>query len=58
MPQSTMKTTSDLCDFVHEIAYAIHLYHGHGHLTRLKSNRGIMTGRSAAIHTRRFADKC
>lgn len=27
-----MKCVMELCDAIREIAYAIHLYHGHGHL--------------------------
>ncbi len=35
------KTTQDimrLCDIVRETAYAIHLYHGHGHLEKVYEN--------------------
>jgi GxxExxY protein len=30
--------TNDLCDKVRETAYAIHLYHGHGHLEKIYEN--------------------
>jgi GxxExxY protein len=33
-----MKTISELCDIVRETAYAIHLYHGHGHLEKVYEN--------------------
>ena len=33
-----MKTIFDLCSTVRETAYAIHLYHGHGHLERVYEN--------------------
>ena len=29
----------DLCDRVRETAYAIHIYHGHGHLEKIYENR-------------------
>ena len=33
-----MKTIRELCDLVRETAYAIHLYHGHGHLEKVYEN--------------------
>jgi GxxExxY protein len=33
-----MKTIHELCDAVRETAYAIHLYHGHGHLEKVYEN--------------------
>jgi GxxExxY protein len=33
-----MKTINELCDIVRETAYAIHLYHGHGHLEKVYEN--------------------
>ena len=33
-----MKTIQELCDVVREMAYAIHLYHGHGHLEKVYEN--------------------
>jgi len=33
-----MRTAKELCDVVRETAYAIHLYHGHGHLEKVYEN--------------------
>jgi GxxExxY protein len=33
-----MSTISELCDAVRETAYAIHVYHGHGHLEKVFEN--------------------
>lgn len=33
-----MKTIHELCDIVRETAYAIHLFHGHGHLEKVYEN--------------------
>ena len=33
-----MQTVMELCDVVRETAYAIHLYHGHGHLEKVYEN--------------------
>jgi len=33
-----MKTIKELCDIVRETAYAIHIYHGHGHLEKVYEN--------------------
>jgi GxxExxY protein len=33
-----MKTIFELCDLVRETAYAIHVYHGHGHLEKVYEN--------------------
>ena len=33
-----MKTIFELCGIVRETAYAIHLYHGHGHLEKVYEN--------------------
>jgi GxxExxY protein len=33
-----MKTIPELCDMVREVAYAIHVYHGHGHLEKVYEN--------------------
>lgn len=30
-----MRTINQLCDIVRETAYAIHVYHGHGHLEKV-----------------------
>lgn len=31
-------TMNQLCDLVRETAYAIHIYHGHGHLEKVYEN--------------------
>ena len=33
-----MKTINDLCDMIRETSYAIHRYHGHGHLEKVYEN--------------------
>ena len=33
-----MRSAKELCDVVRETAYAIHLYHGHGHLEKVYEN--------------------
>jgi GxxExxY protein len=33
-----LKTIFDLCSVVRETAYAIHLYHGHGHMEKIYEN--------------------
>lgn len=33
-----MRTLNELCDMVRETAYAIHVYHGHGHLEKVYEN--------------------
>jgi GxxExxY protein len=33
-----MKDISELCEIVRETAYAIHVYHGHGHLEKVYEN--------------------
>ena len=33
-----MKTINELCDIVRETAYAIHVYHAHGHLEKVYEN--------------------
>ena len=33
-----MRTIKELCDIIRETAYAIHLYHGHGHLEKVYEN--------------------
>jgi GxxExxY protein len=38
MLKTNVKTIFDLCSTVRETAYAIHLYHGHGHLEKVYEN--------------------
>ena len=33
-----LMTINELCDVVRETAYAIHVYHGHGHLEKVYEN--------------------
>lgn len=33
-----MKTINELCDLIRETAFAIHVYHGHGHLEKVYQN--------------------
>src|SRR6266481_3375038 len=33
-----MQTINELCDIVRQTAYAIHVYHGHGHLEKVYEN--------------------
>ena len=33
-----MRTINELCDIVRETGYAIHVYHGHGHLEKVYEN--------------------
>jgi GxxExxY protein len=33
-----MRTINELCDLVRETSYAIHVYHGHGHLEKVYEN--------------------
>lgn len=33
-----MRTINELCDIVRKTAYAIHIYHGHGHLEKVYEN--------------------
>ena len=33
-----MKTIYELCDLIRETAYAIHVYHAHGHLEKVYEN--------------------
>jgi len=36
--EEKMRTINELCDTVRETAYAIHVYHGHGHLEKVYEN--------------------
>jgi GxxExxY protein len=36
--RTAMKSINELCRFVRETAYAVHLYHGHGHLEKVYEN--------------------
>ena len=51
---------NDLCDKVRETAYAIHVYHGHGHLEKIYENAlahrlrkiGLSIGQQAPLQVR------
>jgi GxxExxY protein len=44
-----MKTIKELCDIERENAFAIHLYHGHGHLEKVYENALANRLRKAGI---------
>ena len=44
-----IQTVMELCDVVRETAYAIHLYHGHGHLEKVYENALAHRLRKAGI---------
>ena len=45
-----MKGINELCDIVRETAYAIHCYHGHGHLEKVYENALTHRLRKAGLH--------
>ncbi|MBM4164662.1 MAG: GxxExxY protein [Lentisphaerae bacterium] len=47
-----MRTINDLCDRVRETAYAIHVYHGHGHLEKVYENALTHRLRKAGLDVR------
>jgi len=47
-----MKTINELCEFVRETAYAIHLYHGHGHLEKVYENALAHRLRKAGLNVK------
>lgn len=48
-PLPAMKTINELCDLVRDIAYAIHVYHGHGHMEKVYENALAHRLRKAGI---------
>src|SRR3989304_3135553 len=44
-----MKTIMELCDVVRQIAYDIHVYHGHGHLEKVYENALAQRVRKAGL---------
>ena len=44
-----MKTLKELCDVIRETAYAIHLFHGHGHLEKVYENALVTRLRKAHV---------
>jgi GxxExxY protein len=47
-----MKSIKELCEFVRETAYAMHLYHGHGHLEKVYENALAHRLRKAGLNVR------
>jgi GxxExxY protein len=45
-----MRTILELCDLVRETAYAIHVYHGHGHLEKVYENALAHRLRKLGLH--------
>jgi GxxExxY protein len=45
-----MSSINELCDLVRETAYAIHCYHGHGHLEKVYENALAHRLRKAGIN--------
>jgi GxxExxY protein len=50
--ETPMKSIKELCEFVRETAYAIHLYHGHGHLEKVYENALAHRLRKAGLNVR------
>jgi GxxExxY protein len=47
-----IKNISELCALVRETAYAIHLYHGHGHLEKVYENALAHRLDKAGLHVK------
>jgi GxxExxY protein len=47
-----MKTIKELCDIVRNTAYAIHIYHGHGHMEKVYENALINRLRKAGLEVK------
>ena len=47
-----MKSIRELCDTVRKTAYAIHVYHGHGHLEKIYENALVNRLRKAGIEVK------
>ncbi|HYZ74657.1 MAG TPA: GxxExxY protein [Chthoniobacterales bacterium] len=45
-----MRDINELCDIVRETAYAIHCYHGHGHLEKVYENALAHRLRKTGLH--------
>jgi GxxExxY protein len=48
-----MKTIKELGDVVRETAYAIHVYHGHGHLEKVYENALVNRLRKAGLEIKK-----
>ena len=44
-----MKAINELCDLVRQTGYAIHVYHGHGHLEKVYENALVHRLRQAGL---------
>lgn len=44
-----MKTINELCDVVRQTSYAMHIYHGHGHLEKVYENALVHRLRKAGL---------
>ncbi len=44
-----MRTINELCDLVRQVAYEIHVYHGHGHLEKVYENALVHRLRKAGL---------
>ena len=47
-----METINKLCDTVRQTAYAIHVYHGHGHLEKVYENALVHRLRKAGLEVK------
>ena len=47
-----MRTINELCDLVRQVAYDIHVYHGHGHLEKVYENALAHRLRKAGLDVR------
>jgi GxxExxY protein len=47
-----MKTINELCDVIRETSYAIHVYHGNGHLEKIYENALFHRLRKAGLNVR------
>ncbi len=47
-----MRNVNELCDMVRETAYAIHCYHGNGHLEKVYENALAHRLRKAGLHAK------
>lgn len=47
-----MKTINELCDVVRQTSYAIHVYHGHGHLEKVYENALVHRLRKSGLEVK------
>jgi GxxExxY protein len=48
--EAHVRNINELCDTIRETAYAIHCYHGHGHLEKVYENALAHRLRKAGVH--------